>query len=84
MKTKNIKYLYIAVAILFTTVSCTDEFLEVQPKGTALEETYYKDADEAFSALVAVYDVMGFNSSSWDNMISFMNAGSDDNYGASV
>ena len=27
---------------------------------------------------------MSFNSSSWDNMISFMNAGSDDNYGASV
>jgi starch-binding outer membrane protein, SusD/RagB family len=84
MKTKNIKYLYIAVVILFTTVSCTENFLEVTPKGTDLEETYYKNADEAYSALVAAYDIMSFNSSSWDNMISFMNAGSDDNYGASV
>ena len=84
MKTKNIKYLFIAVAIVFTTVSCTEEFLEVTPKGTALEETYYKNADEAYSALIAAYDKMSFNSSSWDNMISFFNAGSDDNYGASA
>jgi starch-binding outer membrane protein, SusD/RagB family len=84
MKTKNIKYLSIAIAILITAVSCSEEFLEVTPKGTDLEETYYQNADEAYSALIAVYDIMSFNSSSWDNMISFMNAGSDDNYGASV
>ena len=84
MKTKNIKYLLIAVAILLTTFSCSEEFLEVTPNGRPLEETYYKDADEAYSALIAAYDIMNFNSSSWDNMISFMNAGSDDNYGASV
>ncbi len=84
MITKNIKYIFIAVAILFTSISCTEDFLEVTPKGTDLEETYYKNADEAYSALIAAYDIMSFNSSSWDNMISFMNAGSDDNYGASV
>ncbi|HMR16398.1 MAG TPA: RagB/SusD family nutrient uptake outer membrane protein, partial [Mariniflexile sp.] len=84
MITKNIKYIFIAVAILFTSISCTEDFLEVTPKGTDLEETYYKNADEAYSALIAAYDIMSFNSSSWDNMISFMNAGSDDNYGASA
>lgn len=84
MKTINIKYICIAIAITFTTVSCSEDFLELTPKGTSLEETYYQNEGEAYSALVAAYDIMSMNSSSWDNMISFMNAGSDDNYGASA
>ncbi|MDP3313570.1 RagB/SusD family nutrient uptake outer membrane protein [Lutibacter sp.] len=80
MKTKNIKFLFIAVAIVITTVSCTEEFLEVEPKGTSLEANYYKDQTEAFSGLTAVYDVMRKNSGGFENMITMMNAGSDDHF----
>ena len=80
MKTKNFKFLYIAVAIIITTVSCTKDFLEVAPKGTNLEGNYYKNQAEAFAGLVAVYDVMRKNSGGFDNMITMMNAGSDDHY----
>lgn len=80
MKTIKIKFLFIAFAIIITTVSCQDDFLEVQPKGTNLETNYYKNETEAFAGLVAVYDVMKKNSGGFDNMITMMNAGSDDNY----
>lgn len=84
MKTKQYINLFITGVMMITLFSCSKDFLEVQPKGTALEDSYYKNEDEATSALVAVYDVMSFNSTAWDNMITFFNAGSDDNYGASV
>jgi hypothetical protein len=80
MITKNFKFLYIAVAIIITMVSCTKDFLEVAPKGTSLEGNYYKDQSEAFAGLVAVYDVMRKNSGGFENMITMMNAGSDDHF----
>lgn len=84
MKSIYTKRIFIIGALFTLFISCDKEYLEITPKGTALEETYYQNEDEAYSALIAAYDIMSFNSSSWDNMISFMNAGSDDNYGASV
>lgn len=66
--------------MIITTVSCTKDFLEVAPKGTNLEANYYKNEDEAFAGLVAVYDVMNKNSGGFDNMVTMMNAGSDDHY----
>jgi starch-binding outer membrane protein, SusD/RagB family len=80
MKTKKFKFLSIAIAILITMVSCTKDFLDVEPKGTSLEANYYKDQIEAFAGLVAVYDVMRKNSGGFENMITMMNAGSDDHY----
>lgn len=80
MKTINIKFLLIAVAIIITAVSCSKDFLEVEPKGTSLEVNYYKDKNEAFSGLVAVYDIMRKNSGGFENMITMMNAGSDDHF----
>ena len=84
MKTKNMKHIFIFSVLTTILFSCSKDYLEVTPKGTSLEETYYQNEDEAYSALISVYDIMSLNSSSWDNMISFMNAGSDDNYGASA
>ncbi|HQV34687.1 MAG TPA: RagB/SusD family nutrient uptake outer membrane protein [Flavobacterium sp.] len=59
-------------------VSCSSDFLEVEPKGLALESNYYQNADEAYAGLVAVYDVMRKNSGGFENMITMFNAGSDD------
>lgn len=84
MKTKNLRNIFITGVMMTALFSCSEDFLEVKPTGNALEDSYYTNSQEATSALVAVYDIMSFNSSSFDNMISFFNAGSDDNYGASA
>lgn len=81
MKTKNSNSLLIMGAIMILMVSCSKDFLEVESKGTSLEGAFYKNESEATSALVAVYDIMNMNSSSFANIITFMNAGSDDNFG---
>jgi hypothetical protein len=83
MKTQNNIRITIAglMIILLLSVSCSKDFLEVESKGTSLEGAFYKNESDATSALVAVYDIMNVNSSSFANIISFMNAGSDDNFG---
>ena len=76
MKEKVIKYLFIAVAGIISLVSCEKGFIEVQPKGQFLTANYYADQNQAFSALVGVYDVVRKNSGGFENMITMMNAGS--------
>ncbi|WP_367757051.1 RagB/SusD family nutrient uptake outer membrane protein [Flavobacterium sp. WC2430] len=80
MKLKNIKFSLIASVVLFTATSCSEEFLNVEPKGTALEDNYYTNETEAYSGLVSVYDVLGKQSKGFENMICMLNAGSDDFY----
>ncbi|MCM5664021.1 RagB/SusD family nutrient uptake outer membrane protein [Galbibacter mesophilus] len=80
MKFINRKYKIVALAIAATLGSCSKDFLEVEPKGTALEENYYSNEAEAYSGLVAVYDVLGKQSKGFENMVTMMNAGSDDHY----
>lgn len=41
--------------------SCKDEFLEVEPVGRVLEINYYQTQEQAFEALVAIYDVLQWN-----------------------
>lgn len=85
-KKKNMKNinkilgLGIALPILMLVISCSEDFLDVEPKGTTLEENYYSNEAEAYSALVAVYDVLGKQSRGFENMIAFLNSGSDDHY----
>ncbi|HSJ11958.1 MAG TPA: hypothetical protein VK916_04700, partial [Gillisia sp.] len=78
MKTHNFKLVFAALAVIFTMISCSEEFLEVPVKGTNLESNYYKNEGEAFAGLVSVYDVMRKYGGGFENMITFMNAGSDD------
>ena len=80
MKEKVIKYLFLAAGMMVTLGSCDKAFLEIQPKGQFLSANYYADKDQAYSALVGVYDVVRKNSGGFENMITMMNAGSDDNY----
>ena len=80
MKQKVIYYLIIAVASIISLVSCEKGFIDITPKGKFLTANYYTDQDQAFSGLVGVYDVMRKNSGGFENMITMMNAGSDDNY----
>lgn len=76
----KINKLIIAGAIVVSMSSCSKSFIDVQPKGQFLTANYYADESQAFSALVGVYDVMRKNSGGFENMITMMNAGSDDQY----
>lgn len=80
MKRISISTIFLATAILILLGSCKKDFITLQPKGQFLTENYYKTRDQAYSGLVAVYDVMRKNSGGFENMITMMNAGSDDNY----
>ena len=77
---KNIKYLFFGLFMLLT-YSCSEDFIDIDPKDdNPLEGSYYRNENEAFSGLVAVYDVIGKESKGFENMITMMNAGSDDHY----
>lgn len=78
MKRNTFKYTLVAIATSVLT-SCNSSYLEVLPKGSSLEASYYTNQSEAFSGLVAVYDIMRKNSGGFENMITMLNAGSDDN-----
>jgi len=62
MKNKVFKYLFAAVAMIISLVSCEKGFIEVQPKGQFLSANYYADQSQAYGALVGVYDAMRKNS----------------------
>jgi hypothetical protein len=79
MKTIKFKYLFI-VTVLISLGSCSEEFVDITPKGSFLSDNYYADETQATSALVGVYDIIRKNSGSFENMIAVMNAGSDDHY----
>lgn len=77
---KKIKYLVMVVVLATTITSCTKDYLELTPDGQALSSNYYKNEEEAFAGLVATYDVLRKNSGGFENMITMMNAGSDDHF----
>lgn len=80
MKNMKIKYSLFAVVMAITLAACKKDFLEVTPKGQFLSQNYYSSADQVFSGLVGVYDVMRKNAGGFENMITMMNAGSDDHF----
>jgi len=80
IKLKRNLSLGIGLPLLILAASCNKDFLEVAPKGTTLEENYYTNEAEAYTGLVAVYDVIGKQSRGFENMIALLNSGSDDHY----
>jgi starch-binding outer membrane protein, SusD/RagB family len=79
MKTRFLKYVAFWMGLFFI-VSCSDEFIEVTPKGLDLESTYYKNREEAYNGLIAVYDVVGFMSSGLITKVGAVNCAADDHY----
>src|SRR3954464_7319023 len=80
MRTIKINHLIIAVIAINTGAACKKSFVDLTPQGQFLSEFYYKDQDQAFAALVAVYDPLRKNSGGFENMLALMNSGSDDHY----
>ena len=80
MKLKIYKFPLIAIVIMATFFSCSEDYLEVQPEGKFLSESYYLNEEQAYTGIVAAYDLMRKNSGGFENMVAMMNAGSDDHY----
>lgn len=81
MKLKKLNQILLFGSILsLAIISCSKDFIEIEPKGTFLEDNYYKNETEAFSGLTAVYDILGKETRGFENMVTMMNAGSDDHY----
>lgn len=57
---KNIKYLIALVVLVAFTSSCSKDFLEKEPLTDRVEANFYKTPEDAFQALIAVYDVLGW------------------------
>ena len=81
MKKLRIQYILMFLLGLQLLSSCSESFLEVDPKATQIESQYYKNASEAYNGLVAVYDPMGWEGGSggYANFMCFV-AGSDEAY----
>ena len=80
MKSIQIKTAFLATTLLVFTGSCKKDFIDIKPNGQFLTQNYYADRSQAYAGLVAAYDVMRKNAGGFENMITMMNAGSDDNY----
>lgn len=78
MKNLKIKFLVLAGIVASTIVSCNKDYLELTPEGQVLSANYYSNQEEAYAGLIAVYDILRKNSGGFENMITMMNAGSDD------
>ncbi len=69
----------LVLAALLMATSCKKDFLELKPKGTALETNFYKTEVEIFQGLVATYDVLGWEGTDgWNMQLGLLNAASDD------
>ena len=80
MKTNNI-FLTVIAATGILLGSCSKDFVNVEPKGTALEVNYYRNATEAFNGLVSAYDPLGTEvGSTYSNKLGPLNSASDDCY----
>ncbi|MBK6264338.1 RagB/SusD family nutrient uptake outer membrane protein [Marivirga sp. S37H4] len=77
MKT-NLKYIALLLTGMFLTGACSDEFLEVEPKGRSLEDNYYRNAEEAYKGLIAAYDPIGWVGGNLITKTFATNSASDD------
>ncbi|WP_339870319.1 RagB/SusD family nutrient uptake outer membrane protein [uncultured Algoriphagus sp.] len=74
------KYLAAIALATLTLSSCSDDFLEIKPRGTDLEANYYQNQEEAFNGLVAIYDVVGMQSGGYVTKLTALNSASDDHF----
>ncbi|MBK1438623.1 RagB/SusD family nutrient uptake outer membrane protein [Parapedobacter sp. ISTM3] len=77
---KTIKYFFYSCTVALLGSACSDSFLDVKPRGTDLEANYYRNRQEAFNGLVAVYDVVGWQGGGYVTKINAVSAASDDHY----
>ncbi|MDQ0065000.1 RagB/SusD family nutrient uptake outer membrane protein [Chryseobacterium lathyri] len=84
---KNTRFIYKSISVLMLTgisfgaASCNDSNLEdVKNTGTFDTDNYFKNEEQSFSGLIAVYDMLRKYSGGFENEVTFFNAASDDFY----
>ncbi len=77
------KIYLISIVLVFTLLSCGEDFLDRQPLDQVVSSNFYQSEGDAFEALVAVYDAVGYQSSpgvAWAPFITVSDILSDDAY----
>jgi starch-binding outer membrane protein, SusD/RagB family len=78
-KFKFLAFLILSISILFT--SCDKDFLDLKPLDQEVSTNFYKTQEQAFQALVAIYDALTYQSHpgiSWAPFVTVSDAMSDD------
>ncbi len=75
MKNKTI-YILSLVALVFLQVSCSKDFLELEPKTGQVEANYYQNEEQALLAVAAVYDA--YSVQNWQFVPTMSDIFSDD------
>jgi len=73
--------LYLTAFLILFLVSCSEDFLDRQPLDQVDSSNFYQTENDAMEALVAVYDVLGYQSTpgvSWSPFITVSDMLSDD------
>jgi len=79
MINKYIKSTVAIVAMTLVFVSCKKDFLELKPRGTTLEDNFYRNEKEMMQGVIAVYDVMQWGTTGGYTMkMPLLSAASDD------
>ncbi|HEU4554613.1 MAG TPA: RagB/SusD family nutrient uptake outer membrane protein [Chitinophaga sp.] len=78
MKQRKITYIALVAGGLSMAAACSRGFLDVQPRGTILEDNYYKAQAEAYTGLIAIYDEVGWKSNGFVTKVGAVDAASDD------
>lgn len=76
---KNILCFAALLVVAQAMVSCQKQ-LDVNPRERVLESSYYANQQQAFNALVSVYDQLGNQSSGYLTKLNIFASGSDDHY----
>jgi hypothetical protein len=80
MKNSRIIFALMLGATALTMAACKKDFVTIQPQGQFLTDNYYKTEDQAYAALISAYDILRKNAGGFENMVTMLNAGSDDNF----
>lgn len=74
---RKITYLVVILAGLQLLGGCK-KYLEINPQERVLLDNYYKTPQDAFAALVSIYDRFGFQTGGLYDKVAIMDAASDD------
>jgi hypothetical protein len=80
MKTRNFNRGVITLSAALMLMACGTDYLEVPVTGQYEEDNYYQNETQAYSGLIAAYDILKKQAGGFENMVAMLNAGSDDFY----
>jgi len=55
---RKLQYIGMILILMIVSAGCTEDYLSIKPKTSFMENNYYQTEDQAFNAMVAVYDAL--------------------------